>query len=74
VLRIKNFDFIDGLGTVMNAGERVTVNDYNSIANNIGTNDAISYWRDVDSDGSVTITDLNIVGLHLNHDCGNPEP
>jgi hypothetical protein len=71
-LRIKNIDWTGGLGTTLNQGEAVTVTDFNGIANGIGINNAISYWKDFDSLSGVTATDLNIITSHLNHDCDSP--
>jgi hypothetical protein len=71
-LRIKNVDWTGGLGTPLNQGEAVTVADFNGIANGIGVNNAISYWKDFDSLSGVTATDLNIITSHLNHDCDSP--
>jgi hypothetical protein len=75
VLQIKNFDWTGGLGTTMNAGERVTITDYNGIANNLGgtvADNPINYWRDFDNDGVVGSSDLNMITLHNNHDCEIP--
>jgi hypothetical protein len=71
-LRIKNMDWTGGLGTALNQGEAVTVADFNGIANGIGIENAISYWKDFDSLNGVTATDLNIITSHLNHDCDTP--
>jgi hypothetical protein len=72
VLRIKSFDHTGGLGTVLNQGETVTATDFNAIANGIGVNNAVSYWRDLDTSGAVNAADLNIISAHLNHDCDTP--
>jgi hypothetical protein len=74
VLRIKSIDWTGGLGALNNQGETITVNDLNGVANTIGVNNAISYWKDFDYTGSVAVGDLNLVINHLNHDCdsGNP--
>ena len=72
VLRIKNLDWTGGLGALANQGETVTVADYNGIANGINVNNAISYWKDFDSSGSVTASDLNTMAAHLGHNCGSP--
>src|SRR6266850_8300471 len=50
VLQIKNFDSTGGLGTALNSGEAVTSADFSAIANNLGANNALSFWRDFDSD------------------------
>lgn len=71
-LRIKSIDWTGGLGTTLNQGEAVTVTDFNGIANGIGINNAISYWKDFDSLNGVTATDLNIITSHINHDCDSP--
>jgi hypothetical protein len=71
-LRIKNLDWTGGLGTTPNQGEAVTVADFNGIANGIGIDNAMSYWKDFDSLNGVTATDLNIITSHLNHDCNTP--
>jgi hypothetical protein len=72
VLQIKNFDSTGGLGTALNQGETVTSADLNAIANNMGVNNALSYWRDFNSDGVVSLTDLNMVSCHVTHDCDTP--
>jgi len=72
-LQIKNVDWTGGLGTTMNQGEAVSVTDFNGIANGIGINNAISYWKDFDSLGGVTATDLNIMTNHFLHDCNSPD-
>lgn len=74
VLRIKNFDLKGGLANGNNQGEVVTSVDYNTEKGGIGSADPLSYWLDFDGDGSVTITDLNILTFHQDHDCGNPSP
>jgi len=71
-LRIKNLDWAGGLGPMANQGELVNIVDLNGVANRIGVNDPFSYWRDFDSSGSVTSTDLNLLTQHLNHNCLNP--
>jgi hypothetical protein len=70
-LRIKNLDWTGGLGTA-GGGEAVTVTDFNGVSNTIGVNNAVSYWKDFDSAGGVTVNDLNMILSHLNHDCGAP--
>jgi len=72
ILRIKNLDWTGGLLNSMNQGELVNISDFNGIANGIGVNNAVSYWRDFDSSGGVTSTDLNIITQHLNHNCTSP--
>jgi hypothetical protein len=71
-LQIKNFDFLGGLGPVVGQGESVTITDLNSVQNNLYVNDALSYWRDFDSSGTVDVTDLNMINAHLNHTCTTP--
>ena len=71
-MRIKNFDWTGGLGAIVNQGEAVSITDFNGIANGIGVNNVVSYWRDFDSSGSVTSTDLNLITAHLNHNCMFP--
>jgi hypothetical protein len=56
----------------MNAGEAVSITDFNGISNGIGINNVISYWKDFDGSGSVNSPDLNIVTTHLNHNCTFP--
>lgn len=71
-LRIKSFDWTGGLTAASNAGETVTSADFNGVANGIGVNNAISYWRDFDYSGSVTATDFNTINAHVGHDCDSP--
>ena len=70
-LRIKNLDWTGGLGTVRD-GEAVTVTDFNGLSNTIGVDNALSYWKDFDSSGSVGVSDLNLLTNHLTHDCAMP--
>jgi hypothetical protein len=72
VLRIKNFDHTGGLAAIVNQGETVTVTDFNAIANNLGVNNALSYWRDLDSSGEVDLADFNMLVFHITHDCDTP--
>jgi len=72
VLRVKNFDHTGGLAAIFNQGEAVTVADFNAIANGIGVNNALSYWRDFDSSGEVDLADLNMITFHITHDCDTP--
>jgi hypothetical protein len=71
-LRIKSLDWTGGLGTTLNQGESVTVTDFNGISNGININNAISYWKDFNTSGGVTVVDLNIIQAHLLHDCDTP--
>jgi len=83
LLRIKNFDLTGGLGTQSGQGEVVTINDFNAVANAVNQlPNAVSFWRDLDWSGfmgtcnppanCVTVTDLNIMTVHLNHRCDVP--
>jgi hypothetical protein len=71
-LQIKNFDHTGGLGTEMNQGEAVTSADFNAIANNIGVNNAQTWWRDFDNSGGVASSDFNLIATHVTHDCDTP--
>jgi hypothetical protein len=71
-LQIKSYDHTGGLGTAMGQGEAVTSADFNAIANNIGVNNALTWWRDFDSQGGIAATDFNLVAAHTNHDCDTP--
>lgn len=71
-LRVKNFDWTGGLGPTMNTGEAVTLLDLNGMANGINVNNAVSYWKDFDSSGGVTLTDFNLLVSHMNHNCTFP--
>lgn len=76
--QIKNMDWTGGLGTFLNQGEVVTASDFNGISNGIGIDNVISFWKDLDWSATatphtaVTVTDLNIIIGHLNHDCDTP--
>ena len=72
VLRIKNFDIMEGLGVDTDEGAAVTTADFSAIARHIGVADAISYWLDFDSSGAVTAIDFNALSAHMNHDCDTP--
>ena len=72
VLRIKNMDHVGGLSAVVNQGEVVSVADFNAIVSSLGLVTPLSYWRDLDSDGEVGLSDLNMVSYHLAHDCDTP--
>jgi hypothetical protein len=72
ILRIKNLDQVGGLGASLNLGESVTSTDFNAIATGLGINNALSYWRDFDSDGIVGMSDFNLISFHVNHDCDTP--
>jgi len=71
-LRIKNFDVVDGLDLDLNAGEAVTIADLDCWAYGIGVSSPVSYWLDLDSSGSVTAADFNLMNVHFNHDCDTP--
>jgi hypothetical protein len=71
-LRIKSFDWSGGLGAVLNQGEAVSSVDFNGIVLGLNVNNAISYWKDFDSNGAVTSTDFNTIIAHLNHNCAAP--
>lgn len=72
VLRIKNMDNTGGLAAIVNQGELVSTVDFNAISNTMGTASAISFWRDLDWDGEVGLSDLNLLSYHLAHDCDTP--
>lgn len=72
VLRIKNYDWTGGLGTLVNQGSSVTIADFNGIANGISVHNVISYWKDFDSSGIVDVTELNLATNHLTHNCNAP--
>jgi hypothetical protein len=71
-LRIKNVDFMEGLGPELNESEAVTAADFTAMARSIGVNSPISYWLDLDSAGGVGPTDFNLVTVHYGHDCDTP--
>ena len=70
-LRIKNMDHTGGTATLpLNSGEAVTIADYNAIFNGItAAPNQFTYWRDLDTSGLITISDVNIEFTHLTHDC-----
>jgi len=35
-------------------------------------NNAVSFWRDFDSNGTVGASDFNLISLHVNHNCATP--
>ncbi len=72
VLQVKNYDHTGGLGTALNQGEAVTSADFNAIANNIGVNNALTWWRDFDSLGGIASSDFNQISQHTTHDCDTP--
>jgi hypothetical protein len=71
-LQVKNYDHTGGLGTEMNQGESVASDDFNAIANNIGVNNALTWWRDFDSLGGIASSDFNQISSHIAHDCDTP--
>jgi hypothetical protein len=71
-LRIKNFDWTGGLGTVQNQGEAVTVSDFNGIQTGLLINNAISYWKDFDSRCGVSMAEFNMIYWHVDHNCQFP--
>jgi hypothetical protein len=74
VLRIKNFDVMEGLGADLNESEAVTVADFNAMFRHIGSviSSPISYWLDFNGDNTVSIVDFNLLLAHMNHDCDTP--
>jgi len=72
VLRIKNFDTMEGLGIDVDEGTAVTTADFSAVARHVGVISPISYWLDFDGNGSVGPSDFNLVTAHLNHDCDTP--
>jgi hypothetical protein len=60
------------LGTALNVGEAVASADFAAIANNIGVVNALTFWRDFDSSGSVTSADFSQISQHVTHDCDTP--
>jgi len=71
-LQLKNLDVTGGLAATLDAGETVTSADFNAIANGINVNNAVSFWRDFDSNGTVGASDFNLISLHVNHNCATP--
>jgi hypothetical protein len=71
-LQIKSYDHTGGLGTALNQGTAVTSADFNAIANNIGVNNALTWWRDFDSVGGIASSDFNQISNHTTHDCDTP--
>ena len=71
-LQIKNYDHNGGLGTALNQGTAVSSTDFNIIANNIGVNNAFTWWRDFDSVGGIASSDFNQISNHTTHDCDTP--
>ena len=77
-LRIKSMDVVGGLGAAWpadaNTGEWVDLGDFNTVANGIGDTGPLSYWKDLDSSGSVDNADFNLVVGHYDHRCSTPLP
>lgn len=71
-LQIKNYDHTGGLGTALNQGTSVTSADFNAIANSIGVVNALTWWRDFDSQGGIASSDFNQISQHTTHDCDTP--
>ena len=71
-LQLKNLDTTGGLDGTMDQGEVVSATDFNAIANGIGVNNAVSYWRDFDSSGGVAAADFNLISQHVGHNCATP--
>jgi hypothetical protein len=71
-LQIKTFDTTGGPGTALNQGEAVGSADFNAIANNIGVVNALTWWRDFDSQSGVGGPDFNLIASHIGHDCDTP--
>lgn len=73
ILRIKNFDIKGGLANGKNQGEAITSVDYNSFRSNLDDPpDDLTYWHDLDSDGTYGSSDFSIFVNHRDHDCGFP--
>jgi hypothetical protein len=72
VLRIKNVDFLEGLGAELNEGEAVTAAEFTALSRGIGVSSPISYWMDFDSSGAVNPADFNLLQVHYGHDCDSP--
>ncbi len=73
VLQIKNLDLEGGIGA--GPGEQVLSNDFNSVAIHTGELDSVdakNWWRDFDSDGTVGVTDYNLISGHVGHSCTSP--
>jgi hypothetical protein len=71
-LQIKNYDHVGGLGTALNQGCAVTSADFNGCANNIGVNNALTWWRDFNSVGGIDSSDFNQISNHVTHDPDTP--
>jgi hypothetical protein len=72
ILRIKNFDIIDGLEATLDAGEYVSFRDLNAMRQELNGSSTLTYWLDFNSDGLVTAVDYNLMVSHSNHDCAFP--
>lgn len=71
-LRIKNVDFMEGLGPDLNESEAVTAADFMAISRSLGLTSPISYWLDLDYSGILGAGDFNLVTSHYGHDCDTP--
>jgi hypothetical protein len=70
VLRIKNVDIKGGLQNGLDHGEEVTSVDYNTFRSHIGDPpDDLTYWRDLDSNGTYGSSDFSIMVSHQDHGC-----
>jgi len=73
VLRIKNVDIKGGLQNGKDHGESVTSVDYNSFRSHLDEPpDDMTYWRDLDSDGTYGSSDFSILVGHQDHGCSDP--
>lgn len=72
VLRIKNMDVSGGLTASMNVGEAVAFADYLSVAAGITAANPLNYWRDLNSDGTVSTGDVLLLTAHYLHNCTTP--
>jgi hypothetical protein len=75
VLQLKNVDLEAGLGATMDVGEIVTSLDYDSVNGHFGEADSVdpkNWWRDLNSNGTIELADINLVVGHLNHSCTSP--
>ena len=68
-LQLKNLDTTGGLAATLDQGEVVSATDFNAIANGIGVNNLVSFWRDFDSSGGVAAADFNLISQHVGHNC-----
>ena len=74
-LRIKNYDVVRGLGTIVGTdGERVNTFDYSHLVANLGVpgTDPDLYWLDTNNTNSLNIFDFSNLVAHMNHGCQFP--